>query len=56
MARDKALVEKDRLEKELCQLQQESLNATMQDHISWNNIQPILHQTYSELGSATTRP
>ncbi|CDM38611.1 unnamed protein product [Penicillium roqueforti FM164] len=45
MARDKALVEKDRLEKELCQLQQESLNATMQDHISWNNIQPILHQT-----------
>ncbi|CAG7979303.1 unnamed protein product [Penicillium salamii] len=55
--KDKALVEKQRLEKELCQFQeqQESVNATMQDQISWHDIQPILHQAHGELTSATTR-
>ncbi|CAG8662589.1 unnamed protein product, partial [Penicillium salamii] len=56
-AKDKALVEKQRLEKELCQIQeqQESVNATMQDQISWHDIQPVLHQAHGELTSATTR-
>ncbi|KAJ5626385.1 hypothetical protein N7510_002694 [Penicillium lagena] len=55
--REKALVESRRLEKELCQLQQqvESTNATMQDQVSWNDIQLLLHQTHGELVSATTR-
>jgi small-conductance mechanosensitive channel len=56
-AKDKALVEKQRLERELCQIQQqqESVNATMQDQISWHDIQPVLHQAHGELTSATTR-
>ncbi|CAG8091634.1 unnamed protein product [Penicillium salamii] len=56
-AKDKALVEKQRLERELCQIQQqqESVNATLQDHISWHDIQPVLHQAHGELRSATTR-
>jgi hypothetical protein len=56
-AKDKALVEKQRLERELCQIQeqQESVNATMQDQISWHDIQPVLHQAHGELISATTR-
>ncbi|CAG8082198.1 unnamed protein product [Penicillium salamii] len=55
--KDKALVEKQRLERELCQIQQqqESVNATMQDQISWHDIQPVLHQAHGELTSATTR-
>jgi hypothetical protein len=55
--KDKALVEYQRLERELCQTrqQQESVNATMQDHISWHDIQPVLHQAHGELTSATTR-
>lgn len=55
----KALVENQRLEKELCQIQQqqqqESVNATMQDQISWHDIQPVLQQAHGELTSATTR-
>lgn len=56
-AKDKALVENQRLERELCQLQQEqeSAKATMQDQVSWHDIQPVLHQTHGELVSATTR-
>ncbi|OGE47316.1 hypothetical protein PENARI_c050G08103 [Penicillium arizonense] len=56
-AKDKALEENQRLERELCQIkqQQESFDATMQDQVSWNDIQPVLHQTHCELVSATTR-
>jgi chromosome segregation ATPase len=56
-ARDKALGENQRLERELCQLQQaqESSHATMQGLVSWHDIQPVLHQTHGELVSATTR-
>ncbi|CAG8889904.1 unnamed protein product [Penicillium salamii] len=56
-AKDKALAENQRLERELCQLQQaqESSHATMQGLVSWHDIQPVLHQTHGELVSATTR-
>lgn len=56
-AREKALAESQRLGRELCQLQQqlESTNATMQDQVSWNDIQPVLHQTHGDLVSTTTR-
>ncbi|KAK9241996.1 hypothetical protein V1506DRAFT_124371 [Lipomyces tetrasporus] len=37
------------------QQQVESTNATMQDQVSWNDIQLVLHQTHGELVSATTR-
>jgi len=55
--REKALVNSRRLEREVCQLQQqvESTNATMQDQVSWNDIQLLLHQTHGELVSATTQ-
>ncbi|KAJ5033184.1 hypothetical protein NUH16_003100 [Penicillium rubens] len=57
MAKDKALVENQRLVKELCQIQQQqaSVKATMQDQVSWHDIQPVLHQAHGELVSATTR-
>ncbi|OQE07632.1 hypothetical protein PENFLA_c157G01255, partial [Penicillium flavigenum] len=57
IAKDKALAESQRLEKELLQLQQgqESSHATMQGLVSWHDIQPVLHQTHGELVSATTR-
>ena len=56
-AKEKALVENERLVKELSQIQQqqESANAAMEDQISWHDIQPVLHQTHGELVSATTR-
>jgi hypothetical protein len=56
-ATDKASVENQRLKRELCQIQQqqESMNATMQDQVSWHDIQPVLHQAHGELTSATTR-
>ncbi|CAG8217004.1 unnamed protein product [Penicillium nalgiovense] len=56
-AKGKALGENQRLERELCQLQQaqESSHATMQGLVSWHDIQPVLHQTHGELVSATTR-
>ncbi|KAJ5040748.1 hypothetical protein NUH16_003354 [Penicillium rubens] len=56
-AKDKALVENERLVKELCQIQQqqESANAAMEDQVSWHDIQPVLHQAHGELVSATTR-
>ncbi|KAJ5244737.1 hypothetical protein N7489_004833 [Penicillium chrysogenum] len=56
-AKGKALAENQRLERELCQLQQakESSHATMQGLVSWHDIQPVLHQTHGELVSATTR-
>jgi chromosome segregation ATPase len=56
-AKEKALVESQRLEKELYQLQQtqESSHATMQGLVSWHDIHPVLHQTHGELVSATTR-
>jgi hypothetical protein len=56
-AKDEALKDKERLEKELCQLnqQQKSFDAAAQDQVSWNDIQPVLHQTHCELVSATTR-
>ena len=57
MAKDKALVENQRLVKELCQIQQQqaSVKATMQDQVSWHDIQPVLHQAHGDLVSATTR-
>ena len=56
-AKDEALAESQRLEKELWQIQkqQESLNVTMQDQVSWNDIQTVLHQAHGELVLATTR-
>jgi small-conductance mechanosensitive channel len=56
-AREEAVVENQRLETEIRKLQQqqESTNANMQDQVSWNDIQPVLHQTHGELVSATTR-
>jgi hypothetical protein len=56
-ATDKALVENQKLERELCQIQQqqELMNATMQDQVLWHDIQPVLHQAHDELISATTR-
>ncbi|KAJ6059926.1 hypothetical protein N7444_002858 [Penicillium canescens] len=56
-AKDKALEENQRLERELCHIKQqrESLDAATQDQISRNDIQPVLHQTHCELVSATTR-
>ncbi|CAG8184034.1 unnamed protein product [Penicillium nalgiovense] len=56
-AKEKTLVENQRLERELCQLQQaqESSHATMQGLVSWHDIQPVLHQTHGELVSATTQ-
>jgi hypothetical protein len=55
--RETAVAESERLQRELCQLQQqvESTNAAMQDQVSWNDIQLVLHQTHGELVSATTR-
>ena len=55
--RETAVAENERLQRELCQLQQqqESTNATMQDQVSWNDIQLVLHQTHGDLVSATTR-
>lgn len=51
------MVESRRLERELCQSQQqvEFTNATMEDQVSWNDIQLLLHQMHGELVSATTR-
>ncbi|KAJ6126345.1 hypothetical protein N7523_002090 [Penicillium sp. IBT 18751x] len=55
--RETAVAENERLQRELCQLQQqvETSNATMQDQVSWNDVQLVLHQTHGELVSATTR-
>ncbi|KAJ5272269.1 hypothetical protein N7478_007394 [Penicillium angulare] len=39
----------------LFQQQVESMNATSQDDVPWNDIQLVLHQTHDELVSATTR-
>ncbi|KAJ5543756.1 hypothetical protein N7513_007264 [Penicillium frequentans] len=55
--KEAALAENKRLQNEIRQLQQqvELSNASTQDNIPWNDIQPILHQTHGELVSATTR-
>ena len=55
--KETALAENKRLQNEIRQLQQqvELLNASTQDNIPWNDVQPILHQTHGELVSATTR-
>ena len=55
--RETAVTENERLRRELCQLQQqvETSNATMQDQVSWNDVQLVLHQTHGELVSATMR-
>ncbi|KAJ5778449.1 hypothetical protein N7520_001695 [Penicillium odoratum] len=55
--KETALAENERLQNEIRQLQQqvELLNASTQDNIPWNDVQPILHQTHGELVSATTR-
>jgi hypothetical protein len=55
--KETALAENKRLQNEVRQLQQqvELLNASTQDNIPWNDVQPILHQTHGELVSATTR-
>ncbi|KAJ5537464.1 hypothetical protein N7494_006943 [Penicillium frequentans] len=55
--KEAALAENERLQNEIRQLQQqvESLNASTQDNVPWNDIQLVFHQTHGELVSATTR-
>jgi hypothetical protein len=38
-----------------CSSRWSTSNATMQDQVSWNDVQLVLHQTHGELVSATTR-
>ena len=56
-ARDTALSERQKLQREICQLQQqlESTNTALQDQVPWNDIQLVLDQAHAELVSATTR-
>ncbi|OGE46839.1 hypothetical protein PENARI_c101G07936 [Penicillium arizonense] len=56
-ARDAALAEQQKLQRENCQLQQqlESTNTALQDQVPWNDIQLVLDQAHAELVSATTR-
>ena len=56
-ARDTALAEQQKLQREICQLQQqlESTNTALQDQVPWNDIQLVLDQAHAELVSATTR-
>jgi chromosome segregation ATPase len=55
--KETALAENKRLQNEIRQLQQQAelLNASTQDNVPWNDVQPVLHQTHGELVSATTR-
>ncbi|KAJ5751570.1 hypothetical protein N7520_008487 [Penicillium odoratum] len=55
--KETALAENKKFQNEVRQLQQqvELLNASTQDNVPWNDVQPILHQTHGELVSATTR-
>ncbi|KAJ5651596.1 uncharacterized protein N7484_005319 [Penicillium longicatenatum] len=55
--RENALVDNQRLQSEIQQLQQqvESMNATIQDNIPWNDIELLWHQTHGGLVSATTQ-
>ncbi|KAJ5778427.1 hypothetical protein N7520_001673 [Penicillium odoratum] len=55
--KEAALAENQRLQNEIRQFQQqvESLTASTQDNVPWNEIQLVLHQTHGELVSATTR-
>ena len=56
-ARDTALAEHQKPQREICQLQQqlESTNTALQDQVPWNDIQLVLHQAHAELVSTTTR-
>lgn len=47
IVRDQALVDKRRLEKELCQARQQLGSAAMQDQVPWNDIQPVLHEMHT---------
>ncbi|KAJ5556074.1 hypothetical protein N7513_003716 [Penicillium frequentans] len=55
--KEATLAENGKFQNEIRQLQQqvESLNASTQANIPWNDLQPVLHQTHGELVSATTR-
>ena len=55
--RENTLAENQRLQSEIRQLQQqvESMNATIQDNIPWNDIELLWHQTHGGLVSATTQ-
>ncbi|OGE46937.1 hypothetical protein PENARI_c086G05527 [Penicillium arizonense] len=56
-ARVTALAEHQKLQRGICQLQQqlESTNTALQDQVPWNDIQLVLDQAHAELVSATTR-
>lgn len=56
-ARDAALAESQRVEREVFELQQqlESTNAGLQDQVPWNDIQLVLDQARGDLVSTTTR-
>ena len=56
-ARDAALTEQQKLQREICQLQQqlESTNTSLQDQVPWNDIRLVLDQAHAKLVSATTR-
>ena len=55
-ARDAALAESQRVEREVFELQQqlESTNAALQDQLPWNDIQLVLDQAHGDLVSTTT--
>ncbi|KAK9846720.1 hypothetical protein MYU51_001357 [Penicillium brevicompactum] len=57
MARDAALAESQRVEREVSELQQrlESTNAALQDQVPWNDILLVLDQAHGDLVSTTTR-
>ncbi|CAG8245344.1 unnamed protein product [Penicillium salamii] len=56
-ARDAALAESQRVEREVSELQQqqESTNAALQDQVPWNDILLVLDQAHGDLVSTTTR-
>ncbi|CAG7965806.1 unnamed protein product [Penicillium olsonii] len=56
-ARDTALAESQRVEREVFELQRqlESTNAALQDQLPWNDIQLVLDQAHGDLVSTTTR-
>ncbi|CAG8205876.1 unnamed protein product [Penicillium salamii] len=56
-ARDAALAESQRVEREVSELRQqlESTNAALQDQVPWNDILLVLDQAHGDLVSTTTR-
>ncbi|KAJ5288280.1 hypothetical protein N7508_011055 [Penicillium antarcticum] len=56
-ARDTALAEHEKLQQEICQLQQqlEIMNTALQDQVPCNDVQLVLDQAHAKPVSATTR-